>query len=92
LSTPPRPRLVSGTACLDSAGDRLYVDYAIHYAALSGPQSVPPEEVSMTLPFPTLAGGFGFVALDLFDGEVHQENSLDGAHANKCIPQKLVIP
>src|SRR5262249_42446989 len=90
---PGRPQLVSGTACLNSAGDILYVDYLVHYAALSADKDHQgfPLHVSMALPFPSLSGGSASVALDNFSGATNLDPSTT-AHANACIPQRPEIP
>jgi hypothetical protein len=85
-------RLVTGTACLNSAGDTLLVAYTVHiytYDPGSGPIDTPPLSVAMTLPYPSLANGVGFVNLDnsgVGGGGSHN------AHANPCIPQRIPIP
>jgi hypothetical protein len=90
-SAHPR-RLVSGTACLNSAGDTLLVAYTVHIYAFdtpAGPQDTPPLSVAMTLPYPSLVNGVGFVNLD--NSGVGGGGSTN-AHANPCIPQVIPIP
>ena len=92
ISDSTNRRLVTGTACLNSAGDTLLVAYTVHIYAFNtavGVQDTPPLSVAMTLPYPSLVNGVGFVNL--------QNSGVGGggsttAHANPCIPQKIPIP
>src|SRR5215475_12320416 len=55
-------RLVTGTACLNSAGDTLLVAYTVQiyaFASSIGFHYTPPLSVAMTLPYPSLANGVG---------------------------------
>ena len=92
ISDSTNRRLVTGTACLNSAGDTLLVAYTVHIYAFNtavGVQDTPPLSVAMTLPYPSLVNGVGFVNL--------QNSGVGGggsttAHANPCIPQNIPIP
>ena len=81
--------LVAGTACLNSTGDTLRVAYHIYLSVLDFPNvTTDPHLVSMSLPYPSLQGGHGFVTVSL-------ENTggpFGVAHANPCIPPSPVIP
>jgi len=79
-------RLVTGTACLNTAGDRLLVAYTV----VSTDIVVGPQHVTLSLPYPALQGGIGQMT---DDGSGNgQSTASTGAHANPCIPQAIPIP
>ncbi|PWU25341.1 MAG: hypothetical protein C5B48_01800 [Candidatus Rokuibacteriota bacterium] len=82
-------RLVSGTACLNSSGDTLLVAYVIHVSLADFPFKNFPKFVSMSLPYPSLVDGTGFVSDD-GSGTGGQEST--NADANPCIPPVIPIP
>jgi len=81
--------LVTGTACLNSTGDTLRVAYQIFLSVLNFPTvTQDPHLVSMSLPYPSLQGGHGFVTVNL----QNTGGPFGVAHANPCIPPSPVIP
>ena len=80
-------RFISGTACLNSAGDTLRVAYLIHPSDQSGIILTPERHVSMSLPYPSLANGTAGIG----DNGGTRESS-DTAHANPCIPPVIPLP
>ena len=90
LSATPGPRLVTGTACLNAAGDTLRVAYTLESFRVSPGLTSPndPLFVQMILPYPSLVGGSGSVV----EIGVGDEYTATGAHANACIPPSPTIP
>jgi hypothetical protein len=76
-------RAVSGTACLNSSGDTLYVDYLVTSRCCRT------EEVDLSIPYPSLSGGDSNVT-DIPAGTGIPD--FGGVHANPCIPQAIPIP
>jgi hypothetical protein len=76
-------RAVFGTACLNSVGDTLHVEY------VSISRFRTPRYSDMDLPFPSLQGGSGFVS---DDGSGVSGLTSTNAHANPCIPQVIPVP
>lgn len=89
--------MVTGTACLNSAGDTLRVAYTVEAYARVGSSGTVDEDplwVYMTLPYPpghrgNLSGGFGYARVD---GSTATDSSYTGAHANPCIPSSPTLP
>jgi len=76
-------RSVSGTACLNSGGDTLHVNYLIQtYFRFI-------HHVMIDLNYPTLVGGFGEVS---DDGSGLSSRSSTNPHANACEPQLIPVP
>jgi len=87
LVVTPGPRLVSGTACLNSAGDTLRVAYVVHGIAVFGVGSGGDVNVSIILPYPALTNGYGRTTDP--KGTFAATGS---GHANPCIPPVIPIP
>jgi hypothetical protein len=89
-----QPRLVTGTACLDTDGHTLRVSYVLH-AMIGGPPptialswTISPIDVNMELPYPSLQDGSAMVVNSRFDYEIRTTT----AHANWCIPANPPLP
>jgi hypothetical protein len=78
-------RSVLGTACLNSAGNLLHVNY------ITTGGSLLPMVVNIDLPYPSLLGGNARVDSDDASGSWRSVFSSNG-HANACIPQAIPIP
>jgi hypothetical protein len=78
-------RSVFGTACLNSAGDLLHVNYVTSGVNLIS------MVVNIDLPYPSLLGGLASVDSGDASGSWKFASSNNG-HANPCIPQAITIP
>jgi len=78
-------RSVFGTACLNSAGNLLHVNY------VTSGGSILAKVVNIDLPYPSLLGGNAREDSADAGGTWKFANSSNG-HANACIPQMIPIP
>ena len=83
IGQPTIYRSVSGTACLNSGGDTLHVNYLIETSFRFI------HHVMIDLNYPALVGGFGEVS---DDGSGLSSESSTNPHANACEPQLIPVP
>jgi hypothetical protein len=79
-------RLVTGTACLNTAGDRLLVAYTV----VSTDTLIGPQHATLSLPYPSLQSGYGQMTNDGSGTGVSV--AATGAFAGPCFMQGVPIP